>query len=127
MLFLPGCVAVALVVGAAGTYGAVEYVDNGSSRDFAATLDTTWSATIASMRDLGYPVATTLPHGPTEGHVEINDTEVWVEEHPGSVTRVRVLIGTFDTEDHRRRADLLLDSIAEKLSKSSRWRAAEGP
>ena len=127
MLSLPGCLAAALLVGAGGTYGAIEYSDNESSRDFPATLDDTWSATVRAMRELGYPVATNASHGTTEGHVEINDTQVWVEQHSGDITRVRVRIGTFDTDDHRRRAQLLLDAVAAELSPRSSRRTTLGP
>ncbi len=66
MLSLPGCLAAALVVGGAGTYGAVEYSDNESSRDFPATLDDTWKAAVSAMRDVGHPVADDIEHGPTD-------------------------------------------------------------
>ncbi len=111
----PGCVVAALAAGAGATYGAIKYFHNEAVQDFGADLDTAWAATLSAMRDLGYPVDLGTPHGATEGRVESGDAEVVVEQHPGPFTRVRVRVGTFDTEDHRRRASLILEAIAQRL------------
>ncbi len=114
-LSLGGCLVAAVAVGAAAAYGAVKYTDNEAYRDFHAGLDATWTATLTSMRELGYPVQEGAAHGPTEGLVEINDAKVSVTREAGDYTRVKVRIGTFSTDDHRRRAALILDRISTKV------------
>jgi hypothetical protein len=110
-----GCIVAAVAVGAAATYGAVKYTDNEAYRDFHASLDATWNATLASLRDEGYAVSDSMPHGASEGHVEIGEAKVWVERQPGDFTRVRVRVGTFTTDDHRRQAALILNGIAKRV------------
>jgi len=110
-----GCFVAALAVGAAATFGVVMYVENEAYRDFHAELDPAWNATLAAMRKLGYPVQEGMPHGITEGAVKVNDAEVRVTRESGGYTRIHVRIGTFETEDHRRRATLLLEEIAKTI------------
>jgi hypothetical protein len=110
---LTGCIAVA--AGAAAGYGAVKYSKNEQGRDYAASLAATWNATIATLRGMGYPIADGTAPGPTEGRIAIEDVVVEVMKFSDSVTRVEVRFGTFDSGDHRRRADLLLDGIAKRL------------
>ncbi len=114
LLAAPGCVAVA--VGAAAVYGAIKYSNNEATQDYQVDLDTVWQATIESMSDLGYDVSKDAQHGPTEGVIERDDAWVKVEQHAGGMTRVRVRVGTFETDDHKRRARLILEGIAKRLS-----------
>jgi hypothetical protein len=107
-----GCLVVA--AGAAG-YGAVKYAQNEAARDYNADLTSTWVATLDTMREMGYPVSPGAPHGPTSGVIDIGDAHVSVAKHSESRTRVHVRIGTFDTDDHRRRANLLLSGIGRRL------------
>jgi hypothetical protein len=105
-----------LAVGAAAAFGVVMYLENEAYQDFHADLDTTWNATLAAMRKLGYPVQEGMPHSTTEGEVKINDAHVRVTRESGGHTRVHVRIGTFETDDHRRRAALLLEEIAKSIT-----------
>jgi hypothetical protein len=114
-LALPGCVVAAVAVGAAAAYGAVQYGENEAYRDFRTSLDVTWDATLDSMRTLGYPVGTSVPRGTAEGTIQAGDAKVVVERHPGDFTRVRVRIGTFSTDDNRRRAGLVLEEVARRV------------
>ena len=110
---LGGCVAVA--VGAIAAYGALEYDGNEMSREYRANLNETWQATLAELGEMGYPVQQGTRPGPTEGKVEINDLVARVEKLDDARTQVRVRFGTFDTEDHRRKARLLLQGIANRV------------
>lgn len=113
---LAGCVvAAAAVVGAAAAYGAVKYTENGAYQDFKTDFDTTWMATIASMKEMGYGLPKDLTHTPTEGKIKAGDTVADVEKHAEGFTRVNVTIGTFQSEEHKRKAKLLLDNIAKRL------------
>jgi hypothetical protein len=67
------------------------------------------------MYDLGYPVALNAVHGPTEGTISSKDATVRVERHAEGFTRVRIRIGTFETADHHRRADLVFAGISSRL------------
>ena len=56
------------------------------------------------------------PHvGCHGGFLDTGDARVVVEQRAGGVTRVRVRIGNFGTDDHRRKAKLLLDGIRGRL------------
>lgn len=107
-----GC-AVALAGGAA--YGAIKYANNGLERDFAADLEPTWQAAIASLQENGHPLSGTASHGATSGVLQIADVTVRVATHPQGKTRVSIRIGTFDTDEHRRRANLIMEGIARRL------------
>ena len=114
VLVAPGCVTAAVALVSA--YGVIKYKENEALRDFDADVDKTWDVTLSSMRELGYPVQEGAPRGSAEGEIDINDAWVRVQKHGPGVTRVRVKIGTFDTYDHRVRAELLLDTIAKQLT-----------
>jgi hypothetical protein len=113
-----GCVVAAVLFGAAAVYGAIQYDENEAHRDFQAPLAKTWKATLAALQDNGYPVSQSAEPGSTSGRIEISDAIVVVEKLPGDgpeTTRVRVRIGTFTTEDHKRRAGLVLEKIPDHL------------
>lgn len=108
---------VAIVAAGAAAVGYIKYSENEASMDFEADLDETWKATIAALRDLQYKVDENYPHGTTEGEIDLDDrdTNVKVELHPEGFTRVRVRVGTFETEDHKRKAGLILEGIQDRL------------
>jgi hypothetical protein len=110
-----GCVVAAVAVGAAAAYGVVKYTDNEAYRDFHAPLDATWKATLQAMREHGYPISESAPLGTTEGKIDIDDAKVSVQREAGEYTRVKVRIGTFSTDEHRRRAALILESVAARV------------
>lgn len=110
-----GCVVGALAVGAAAAYGAVKYTDNEAYREFDLPMPKTWNATLAAMRDNGYDVPDFRPQGLTEGRIDNGDAKVVVYALPRDASRVTVRIGTFSTEDNRRRAALILDSVVKHL------------
>lgn len=110
-----GCVVGALAVGAAAGYGAIKYDENEASREFDVPLARAWAATVAAMEDNGFAVGDPSPQGVTEGRIESGDAKVVVEAITGGRSRVRVRIGTFDNEDNRRRAALVLERVAKRL------------
>jgi hypothetical protein len=107
-----GCV-VAAAGGAA--YGAYKYATNEVHRDFPADLATTWQATLAALQENGLPAPASAAHGTTSGEVTVGGTWVRVEAHAQGFTRVRVRVGTFETDEHRRRGDLILAAVARRL------------
>jgi hypothetical protein len=112
-LVLPGCLAVA--AGAAAGYGTHQYVTNEGAREFQAPLESAWGASIAALDEVGAPVASPPSLGATEGRLAARDYQVRVEKLSETSSRVRVRVGTFSTEDHRRRAGLFLDAVARRL------------
>ena len=110
------CLAVAgLTVGAAGAVGYVYYDKNEAHRDFDATFDKTWKAALAALQELKYTLPAEREHAADSGVLTLDDLKVHVARHPGDMTRVSVRVGTFDSEEHRRRAGLILEKIAGEL------------
>lgn len=115
---LAGCIVAAAAAGAAATYGVIKYTQNEAQQDFRANLDDTWRATVNALRASGYSVADTAAHGETEGKIEVGDAVVRVERFT-DFTRVRVRIGTFETEESKRKAGLILSDVAQRLGERS--------
>lgn len=109
-----GCVVAAVAAAAGVTYGAIQYANNEAYRDFEAELPVIWRATVDALESQGYGFQDP-GHAPTEGEIEVDDTRVRVERQPGGITRVRVRVGTFDTEENKRRAELILEDVAAQL------------
>lgn len=112
---LPGCVVVALGVAVAGAAGVVLYAENEAVMKYSKSLDETWDATLASLREFGHDVDMSRRPNATEGRIDAGDTVVRVERIPGQMTQVRVRVGTFRSEDNKRRASLLLERVRERL------------
>lgn len=114
-----GCIAVA-VAAAAGAVGLVQYDRNKAHRDFEVDFQSAWQAALASAPELGYPPIVVNEHTPTEGEFEGGE-DLWVrvEEHPEGFICVAVRVGTFETEDHRRKAGLFLNEVARRLGEES--------
>ncbi len=116
LLGLSGCVA---AVAAGAVYGIVKYDGNEAMRDFDASVERVWRASLDALEGRGYE----LPAGVSRELAERQDTAeatgdgYWlrVEEQPEKRTRVRVRIGTFNTDEHKRKAALLIESIADRL------------
>jgi hypothetical protein len=113
---LPGCV-VAAVAGA--TYGILKYEQNEAVCDLKAPVGRVWRASIDALMGRGY----SLPDGVERDLDEEQDIAAidgpgyWlqVEEYPGGRTRLRVRIGTFESDKHKRKASLLIESIESRL------------
>jgi len=112
------CIVVAAGVGAAATYGYISYQNNVSTREFDARAELTWKAVLHAMKAQGYVVEGSPALGPVEGFARSEDTEVWVERVAGGTSRVRVTIGTFESDKHERLAKLLIQEIARRLGES---------
>lgn len=112
---LSGCLAVAAAAVVGGTVGYIKYDKNEASRDFEKDFDRTWKATQKTIAELGFNEATVKTDTPTEVEAEGEDIWVKVEARVDGFTRVRVRVGTFDTEDNKRRSALILETVADKL------------
>jgi len=108
-----GCLGV--VAGAAGAYGYVKYAANEFARDFDASLDEGYAAARFALESQGYPPFELEELRRTDGELRTEDAHVTVERHPGGVVRIRVRVGTFETDENQRRAELLLEDVAKRL------------
>jgi len=118
LTLLPGLTSCAAVA-AAGVVGVgfVQYQRNELQQDFPLELARTWQATLEALHRLGIePALATL--GPTEGEIRHEDLALRVERHPEGFTRVRVRVGSFQSADHERRAQLVLAEIENALKES---------
>lgn len=80
-----------------------------------------------SAPELGYPPIVVNEHTPTEGEYEAGE-DLWVrvEEHPEGFICVAVRVGTFETDDHRRKAGLFLNEVARRLGEEPYESAEQG-
>jgi hypothetical protein len=112
---LPGCIVVA--AGAAAGYGTAQIVRNADVRDYDGSLPVVWAATLASVREAGYPVALDAPADPTGATLAVNDLSVGAWAVGEGRTRVRVRVGTFTTDAHRRTTAAVHAGIAAKVGR----------
>ena len=98
------CIVVAAGVGAAATYGYISHTKNISSREFDARPDLTWKAVLHGMKAQDYQVEGSPQLGPIDGVAISGDTVVTVERVPGGTSRVKVQVGTFESDQHQRLA-----------------------
>jgi len=123
LLLAPLCSA-CVAAAAAGLVGAgiVQYHRNEVEQDFPKDLYEAWQGCFEGLAHLGIePTESDL--GPSEGRIEFEDLQVLVERHPEGFTRVRVRAGTFRTEDHMRRAKIVLQEIGAALERQDELRA----
>src|ERR1041384_5525502 len=114
---LPGCVVAAAAAGAA-VYGALSYHENEAWMDFHTDLPKVWTAMLDSLQENGYPPDRRKQPGVNEGEITAGEATVKVERNPG-FTRVKVRVGTFDSEENRRHAGLILEGMKKRLAPRS--------
>jgi hypothetical protein len=109
---LGGCL---FVVAGAAAYGVVQYDENEASRSYRDEFEDVWHAGLTALERLGYPLPTIVRKTATEGALTSGDASLTFERIPEGKVRVAVRVGTFDTQEHRRRAALVLEQIADEL------------
>ncbi|MFT5283990.1 MAG: hypothetical protein ACI8TQ_000141 [Planctomycetota bacterium] len=112
------CIVVAAGAGAAATYGYISHQNNTSVRDFNASPTKAWKAVLYGMKAQKYSVEGSPELGPVEGIATSGDTRVTVERVPGGTSRVKIRIGTFESEKNERLGRLLMLDIARRLGES---------
>jgi hypothetical protein len=117
-----GCVLAVAAVAGAAVFGAVKYTENGIERDFRQDLAQCFDAAKATMREAGHAIAADAQPGPTEGTLTSGDTVIRLTRQAGPTassdddfTRIAVKVGTFDSEETKRQATLLMDAIVRRL------------
>ncbi len=117
-MLLSGCIVVAAGAVGAAAYGAISHHENEARMDVPHDLSRVFTAARDALRELGFLVEDAGQPGPTEGTLKAGDAKVVVERHVGNSTRVRVMVGTFQTDDNTRRANLIVESIKRRLGDS---------
>jgi len=108
-----GCLAAAV---AAGAVGYIQYEKNEAYRDFEGVeIDRAWKATVDALEAEGFEAPSEAEHRASEGELELDDVWARVERHPGERIRVRVRVGTFDSEENRRKSGLILERVSKAL------------
>lgn len=116
LLPLSGCIVAAAAVAGAAVYGVMKYENNEAVRYYEADYAKTHHATLKVMRTEGYPVQEGVaPDAAGTTDIELNDVHVAVVRHGEKSTAVRVRIGTFESEDHKAKAERLLAKVAREL------------
>lgn len=110
----PGCAA--LVVGAAAGVGTVAYVNGELDTVVEASLDDTWEATQAAVKDLEFTVTESSKDALAAKQVsrtaEDKKIQIHLNRETDSTTRIRIRVDVFGNEDLSR---AILDKIKEHL------------
>ncbi|MEW6071697.1 MAG: hypothetical protein AB1726_03755 [Planctomycetota bacterium] len=93
----------------------MQYDKNEAAREFAGDLDGVYRAAEEAAVALGFLVKEEPDEDPSRRSFAGDDIRVDVESFAGGTVEVRVRIGTFDTDDHERRAELFLEETAKRL------------
>ena len=111
-----GCVAAAVVVGAAAGAATYAYVDGELKSTFDADLDRTWKAAQRAVTDLEFAVKDSAKDATsarlTARKADGREVSIKVERETDKATKVRVRVGTFGDEADSR---LIMDSIKSHL------------
>jgi hypothetical protein len=117
LLPLPACILLAAGAVGAAAYGVVSYHENEAWMDFHTEPPRVWDAAMASLRENGYTPSGDSRLGINDSEIRAGDATVWVERHPGGVTRAKVRVGTFDSAENKRLAALVLEGMKKRLVK----------
>jgi hypothetical protein len=116
LLPLSSCLAVA--AGAAG-FGYYRYANNEETRDFRAELEEVWAAGEEALVRLGHPSSEKITRNATVWVMDAETYRMSVERHVDEKTRVRIRVGTFESSENRRQAQLIVQEIGEILAKDA--------
>ena len=111
---LTSCIAVA-AAGAGAGIGYVFYHRNEVHQDFPVDLETAWEAVldVAGANEEGTTITSWIKDGAAE--LDGPDLEIRAEVRIDGITRIKIRIGTFETDEHERKSELMLEEIAQKL------------
>lgn len=115
VLLLPPPLLAVVMAGSAAAFALRSWYGNEMARDVRASLADAWRAAIWAMGENGISYGEGTACGATEAVVRARDATIRIERHPGSISRVRIRVGRFDTAENRRREALLLESILRNL------------
>ena len=113
---LSSCI-VAVAAAGAAAFGVVSYDKNESWMDFHQDLDRVHQADQDAVRGQGYTVLESKKISAIEATVDAEGIFVRVEKFPDGFVRAKVRSGTFETEDNKRKARLLLEDMRDRINK----------
>lgn len=116
VLPLPGCL-VAVAAAGAAAYGVVSYDKNESWMDFHQDLDRVFQVAQDAVRGQGYTVLEAKKLSSIEATVDAEGMFVRVEKFPDGFIRAKARAGTFETEDNKRKARLLLEDMRDRIAR----------
>jgi hypothetical protein len=116
---LTSCVAVAAAAIGAAAIGAYSYANNELSRDYHATYDQAWDATLKAAKDLNLTV-TSQNKDYQKAVVQAkraDGTPVTINLEALEKDRVKltVRVGTFESDENRRAAEAIHDQILRNM------------
>lgn len=117
VLPLPGCIVAAAAAAGAAAYGVVSYDKNESWMDFHQDLDRVYQVAQDAVRGQGYTVLEAKKLSAIEATVDAEGMFVRIEKFPDGFIRAKARAGTFETEDNKRKARLLLEDMRDRIAK----------
>lgn len=117
LLFMASTWFLAAVVAGLGALTLLKlHAQNEIARDFRVPLAAASAAVFDALDETGFGDGTPSRRGVTEREISGRSARVRVEQHPDAVTRVRIRVGLFASDDNRRRAALLLERVEHHLT-----------
>lgn len=116
VLPLHGCI-VAVAAAGAAAYGVYSHDKNESWMDFHQDLDRVYQVAQDSVRGQGYTVLEAKKLSAIEATIDAEGVFLRIEKFPDGFVRAKVRAGTFETDDNKRKARLLLEDIRDRIAK----------
>ena len=113
-----GCAAVLVGAGAGGGIAGYSYIKGQLIQEYSASLEATWNASLAAVKDLELTVTTSqkdrlggriIARRPDDTRIAID-----LEPHSAEVTRVKIRVGTFGDPEASARIN---EAIKRRLGK----------
>lgn len=116
VLPLQGCI-VAVAAAGAAAYGVVSYDKNESWMDFHQDIDRVFQVAQEAVRGQGYTVLEAKKLSAIEATIDAEGMYVRIEKFPDGFVRAKARAGTFETDDNKRKARLLLEDVRDRIAK----------
>ncbi len=100
-------------------FGVIQFSPGEAWIDLPYALGESWSATLAVLTELKYPVHVDATYVETNGQIRVADLWVAVEPHgsrDASYTRIRIAVDAGQDEYTQVRAEVILDAVATRLA-----------
>lgn len=117
---IQGCaLLVAGGVAAGAAYGTVKYVKNTLQSTEEVTLDKAWSAANGTLKELQMPITTSNKDG-ASGKLKAQNAKdqpvvIDLARKSEHLTEIEITVGTFDSDENRREAQLILDKMKSRF------------
>lgn len=92
------------------------------SREFGASVQETWTASLDALTALDYPRPTKKLLGANEGEIEVDGLRLEIERNLDGGSILRVGVGMYASRDEKRDALLILEETARALDDEAQLR-----